>query len=139
VIVCDTGPLVAAAIRNDVDNHACTELFTGLHLAGRTILVPGPVIAEVAYLLQNRGGTSAEASFLRALAEGTLTHVNLESADLARMVELVQTYADFPLGATDAAVIAVAERLGLTEIATLDHRHFHAVRPRHVSALTLLP
>jgi predicted nucleic acid-binding protein len=71
MIVCDTGPLVAAAIRNDVDNHACTELFTGLHLAGRTILVPGPVIAEVAYLLQRSGGTRAEASFLRALAEGT--------------------------------------------------------------------
>ena len=52
MIVCDTGPLVAAAIRNDVDNHACTELFTGLHMARRTILVPGPVIAEVAYLLQ---------------------------------------------------------------------------------------
>jgi predicted nucleic acid-binding protein len=71
MIVCDTGPLVAAATRNDIDCHACTELFTGLHLAGRTILVPGPVVAEVAYLLQSRGGTAAEASFLRALAEGT--------------------------------------------------------------------
>jgi uncharacterized protein len=139
MIVCDTGPLVAAAIRNDVDNHACTELFTGLHLAGRTILVPGPVVAEVAYLLQNRGGTSAEASFLRALVDATLTHVNLEPADLARMVELVETYADFPLGATDASVVAVAERLGIAEIATLDHRHFRAIRPRHVSAFTLLP
>jgi predicted nucleic acid-binding protein len=139
MIVCDTGPLVAAAIRNDVDNHACTELFTGLHLARRTVLVPGPVIAEVSYLLQRSGGTPAEASFLRALAEGTLTHVGLEPADLARMVELVETYADFPLGATDAAVVAIAERLGITEIATLDHRHFRAVRPRHVRALTLLP
>ncbi len=55
------------------------------------------------------------------------------------MTELVETYADFPLGATDAAVIAVAERLGITEIATLDHRHFRAVRPRHTQALTLLP
>jgi predicted nucleic acid-binding protein len=36
------------------------------------------------------------------------------------MVELVETYADFPLGTTDAAVIALAERLGITEIATLE-------------------
>ena len=55
------------------------------------------------------------------------------------MTELVEVYADFPLGTTDAAVIAVAERLNITEIATLDHRHFRAVRPRHSNAFTLLP
>ncbi|MDI3421937.1 PIN domain-containing protein [Streptomyces luteolus] len=48
-------------------------------------------------------------------------------------------YADFPLGSVDASVVAVAERLGLTEVATLDHRHFSAVRPSHVPAFTLLP
>jgi hypothetical protein len=39
----------------------------------------------------------------------------------------------------DAAVIAIAERLQLTEIATLDHRHFTVVRPRHTAAFVLLP
>jgi predicted nucleic acid-binding protein len=52
---------------------------------------------------------------------------------------LVTTYADLPLGTTDATVIALAERLGVREIATLDRRHFTVVRPRHVPALTLLP
>jgi hypothetical protein len=33
----------------------------------------------------------------------------------------------------------VAERLGVTQVATLDHRHFRAVRPKHTDALTLLP
>ena len=36
---------------------------------------------------------------------------------------------DLPLGIVDAAVIAIAERLQVTEIATLDHRHFAVVRP----------
>jgi hypothetical protein len=54
VIVCDTGPLVAAAIRDDADNHARTELFTGLHLAGWQILVPGTVAAEVGYARPHR-------------------------------------------------------------------------------------
>lgn len=31
MIVCDTGPIVAAAIRQDDDFHACTDLCTGLH------------------------------------------------------------------------------------------------------------
>ena len=48
-------------------------------------------------------------------------------------------YADLSLGVVDAAVIATAERLGVTEVATLDRRHFSVVRPRHTPALTLLP
>jgi predicted nucleic acid-binding protein len=39
----------------------------------------------------------------------------------------------------DASVIALCERLGETSVATLDHRHFTVVRPRHCPRLTLLP
>jgi uncharacterized protein len=139
VIVCDTGPLVAAAIRDDADNHACTELFTSLHLAGRQVLVPAPVVAEVGYLLGRTGGARIEAAFLQSFADGTLTCIDLVPGDFARMADLVETYADFPLGTTDAAVVAISERLGVTEVATLDHRHFLAIRPRHTPSLTLLP
>jgi predicted nucleic acid-binding protein len=139
VIICDTGPLVAAAIRNDADYHACTELLAGLHLAGRRILVPGPVIAEVGYLLARKGGSRVEAAFLRSFADGSLTAIDLEPADFTRMADLVETYADFPLGTTDASVIALAERLDIAEVATLDRRHFTAVRPHHTNTLTLLP
>jgi hypothetical protein len=45
------------------------------------------------------------------------------------MADLVLQYADFPLGTADASVIAVAERLGSIRVATIDHRHFRAVRP----------
>jgi hypothetical protein len=36
-------------------------------------------------------------------------------------------------------VIAVAERLGVTQIATIDHRHFRAIRPANCAAFDLLP
>jgi uncharacterized protein len=139
VIVCDTGPLVAAALVNDGDHHACVELFTGLHLARRELLVPGPVAAEVGYLLNREAGANVEAMFLESLADGDFTAVDLTSDDYRRMAELVRQYGDLPLGTTDASVIATAERLHLTEVATLDRRHFSVVRPSHVSALTLLP
>jgi len=45
----------------------------------------------------------------------------------------------FRWGTTDASVAAIAERLRLTGVATLDRRHFTVVRPRHVDALSLLP
>jgi uncharacterized protein len=139
VIICDTGPLVAAALANDAHYHACVELFTGLHLARRSLLVPATVVAEVGYLLGREAGPKVESLFLDSLAAGDFTLIDLTTADYARMAELVRRYGDLPLGTTDASVIAVAERLGITEIATLDRRHFTVVRPRHVSALTLLP
>lgn len=48
------------------------------------------------------------------------------------MAELVRKYADFPLGSVYAAVLAVAERLEVLEVAALDLRHFSAVRTRHL-------
>ena len=47
--------------------------------------------------------------------------------------------ADFPLGTADASVITVAERLGATHVATVDHRHLRAVRPAHCAAFESLP
>jgi predicted nucleic acid-binding protein len=55
------------------------------------------------------------------------------------MAALVRRYADLPLGAVDASVVAVAERLKITQVATLDRRHFTVVRPEHVPAFELLP
>jgi predicted nucleic acid-binding protein len=139
VILCDTGPLVAAALSNDADHHACVELLTGLHLAGRPLLLPAVVTAEVGNLLAREAGAQVASLFLRSVADGDLQPVELVAEDYARMAEPVETYGDLPLGTTDAAVVALAERLGVTEVATLDRRHFTVVRPRHVEALTLLP
>lgn len=139
MILCDTGPLVAAALSNDQDHHACTELLTSMHLAGRDLLIPAPVVAEVGYLLAREAGAQIEAAFLQSLAATDFIVVDLVAADYERMAELVVQYADLGLGTTDAAVVAVAERLSVDEVATLDRRHFAVVRPRHVPALTLSP
>ncbi|GAB3435824.1 type II toxin-antitoxin system VapC family toxin [Actinophytocola sediminis] len=139
MIVCDTAPLVAAALFRDPDHRRCVDLFTGLRLANREMLLPAPIIAEVGYLLAREAGAHVEATFLHSLAEGDFIPVELIAADYERMAVLVRQYADLPLGTSDASVIALAERLDITEVATLDLRHFTVVRPRHVQALTLLP
>jgi uncharacterized protein len=41
--------------------------------------------------------------------------------------------------AIDASVVAAAERLDITEIATLDRRHLSIVRPVHTHSFELLP
>ncbi|MES1193129.1 MAG: hypothetical protein ABUM26_02315 [Solirubrobacterales bacterium] len=42
-------------------------------------------------------------------------------------------------GTADASVIEAAERLNVTQVATIDGRHFGIVRPQHVAAFELLP
>jgi predicted nucleic acid-binding protein len=136
MILVDTGPLVAAASRSDTHNAACVA---ALQTASLPRLVPGLVIAEVCFLLARDGGAAVEAQFLRAFRTGFLKVADLTAEDLDRCADLVEQYADLPLGGTDASIIALAERLQIVEIATLDNRHFRVVRPRHTSAFTLLP
>lgn len=110
-----------------------------MHLAGRDLVLPTPVVAEVGYLLGREATVDVESSFLRSLADGSFKPVELTTADYSRMADLVDQYSDLPLGTTDAAVVALAERLDVDEVATIDHRHFTVVRPRHIKAFTLLP
>ena len=105
--------------------------------SGGPLLIPTTVIVEVCWLVEER--PDVEAAFLESVVAGEFEHVAITAADLARTAELVRTYADLPLGAVDASVIAVAERLNLTDVASLDRRHFTVVRPKHVNALNLLP
>ncbi len=136
MILVDTGPLVAIGDRGSKDHQSCLE---ALRAARPPRLVPGPVIAEVWYLLAREVGTPAEASFLRSFSGSFLTPLHVEPADLERAAELVETYADLPLGGTDACLVALAERLDVAEAATIDRRHFSIVRPRHVEAFTIVP
>lgn len=136
MLLADTGPLVAVANARDTHHAACRAL---LETHPGTVGVPAPVIVEVCQLLAARRGTEAEAAFLTSLGSGELEVVDLHLADYTRAADLVTQYADLPLGAVAATVIAVAERLGLSEIATLDRRHFTVVRPSHLDAFTLLP
>ncbi|MFF4991784.1 type II toxin-antitoxin system VapC family toxin [Streptosporangium saharense] len=132
----DTGPLVAVLNADDRDHVRCTRF---LEKAPGPLLVPIPVIIEVCWLVEKYRGSLAEAAFLESFGTGELEALPLENDDIVRAAQLVRAYRNLPLGAVDASVIALAERLRLPEVVTLDRRHFSVVRPRHVDALHLLP
>ena len=132
----DAGPLYAYVDADDAHHVASLRL---LEEHPGPILVPVLVITEVAYLLATRLGPVAEVRFLGDLASGALTPTDVEPADWLRIAELVATYADLPLGTADASVVAAAERLGVTMVATFDRRHFGVVRPRHAASFDIVP
>jgi predicted nucleic acid-binding protein len=90
-------------------------------------------------MIESRLGPGAEAAFITSIAAGELIVIDLTASDWARCAELIDTYHDLGLGVVDASVIAAAERLTLTTIATLNHRDFAVVRPAHVPAFDLIP
>lgn len=97
------------------------------------------MITEVVYLIGGRLGADAEVRFLGDLAAGEFTVEAVAAGDWLRIAELVSQYRDLPLGSVDASVIATAERLKITQIATLDRRHFSIVRPTHTPSFELFP
>ncbi len=136
MLIVDTGVLLAAADSNDPDHAACARL---LENSAGPILTTPLVVAETGYLIARQLGPSAEAGFFRLVAEGEISMEILTGDDLYRVADLVETYVDLPLGGTDASVIAIAERHSERVIATLDHRHFSVVRPRHIDGFELVP
>jgi hypothetical protein len=82
------------------------------------VLVPTTVVVEVCWLLEKFRGPQAEAQFLDVVAVGGLELLPITPTDVGRMAELVRQYADFPLGAVDASVIALAERMDVHQLAT---------------------
>lgn len=117
----------------DPFHSVCLELLEGYP---GTLIVPALVVAEVAQTLED--GFS-ERLFLDDLAAGELLVEAPTHDDWSRASQLVARYADLPLGAVDATVVAAAERLNLTTIATLDRRHFSVIRPLHAEAFELVP
>ena len=134
-LIVDTGPLFAALHADDRDHARCAALFD----TADAVVVPVPVLVETEWLVTSRLGARAFEPIYDDVATGALQPLDLTGALWTRVRELCARYADLPLGLVDASVVAGAEALGEPAVATLDHRHFTVVRPRHVKALRLLP
>ena len=101
------------------------------------LVIPALWIAEVSHLVGRRLGARVEATFLRGLAAFDVRAP--APGDWVRISELVERFADLPLGGADASVIALAERMDAHAILTLDRRHFSVARPDNGAEIVLPP
>jgi predicted nucleic acid-binding protein len=135
-LVLDTSVLLAALDAADPDHDSCAELVAG---STENLVVPSLVLSELDYWCHERLGADVWLAFLEDVLAGAYAVECPSGADLERCLELQRVYADLAVGVVDASVLALVERLGEPKVATLDHRHFATMRPRHVEALQLLP
>ncbi len=125
--------MLLAAIEPHDDAHAdCAAL---LEAARERRVIPAPVLVELEYWCAKSPPVDAFSGVLDEIDRGYLFVEDLVAGDYRRIRELLTTYADLCVGFVDAAVLAIVERLREPKLATLDHRHFSVMRPRHVEAL----
>lgn len=133
-LVCDTSVLFAALDPRERWHDTCTEL-----LDRSAVVIPAAVLVEVDWLARSRTLHDATGRLLASVLDRSVALVDLDESDYERARMLLRQYADLPLEFVDAAVVAVAERLEQTRVATLDHRHFSVVKPLHCERFTLVP
>jgi predicted nucleic acid-binding protein len=135
-LILDTGPLYASLDRSDADHTTCRRL---IETADEPLVVPAPVLVEIDYWIHARLHVGVLVALLDDIISGAYRVEDLRAEDYVRIREVCDRYADADIGFVDAAVLAVVERLNEPKLASLDHRHFGILRPRHVETLRLVP
>ena len=135
-LILDTGVLYGLLDQGAREHARCRSAVDAFD---EGLIVPAPVIPELDYLMRQRQAEAAMLTFLRDVRAGAYWVEDPTSHDLTRVIDLLDRYADLRLGFVDASVLAIVERLNEPKPATLDHRHFSVLRPRHVEALELVP
>lgn len=135
-ILVDTSGLYALVDSKSSDHEQVVKVVTQ---ATQWLILPIPVLPELCYLLHSRLGYFVMRRFLERLTIGQPRLATLDANSLERVVELMEQYHDMQLDFTDAAIIAIAERLNVTRVLTLDRRDFLVVRPKHCTVFELLP
>ncbi len=137
MIVLDTSVALAFMNRRDADHTRVREWMEGLDQElGTTPLI----LAELDHLLTSLGGAPAASALRDDLDRGAYT-VEWWPSAIHETIAAARRYESMELGLADASLMALAARHETREIATLDERHFRALRPLSgkADAFTLLP
>ncbi len=134
--ILDSGFLYARLNDQDINHQSVSSVSLP---ANELIYLPLPAITEVTYLLGRDIGTQAVAEFVDALSRSNLILEAPAPEDYKRSAEILRQYGDNNIDFVDACIVAMAERLEITKILTVDRRHFSAFRPRHCDAFELMP
>ena len=132
----DSSFLYATVDRGDKNHLQVVGLLANLT---DNVFLPTTVLEEVTYLLQARLGHVQVRYFIHQLHDSPLEIEVIRKTDLTRIYELIDQYADIKLDFVDASLVAVAERLKIQRILTLDHRDFRLIQPNHCECFEILP
>ena len=134
MILVDAGPLVALVDAGDQHHRRCA---TALRAVREPLATVWPALTEAMYLLADlpRG----QEALWEMIERGALELVPLGATDVPRIRELMRKYANRPMDLADAALICVAERVGIRKFFTIDRRDFSVYRVHGRIRPTVIP
>jgi hypothetical protein len=136
VILLDTSGLLAALDGKDPMHRRCAD---ALQAANDPALVSPFVLAELDHLLRRRVGARAGSALLDQVANGAYELAPFGAEDIAVAVTVLARYADLDVGLTDASIVVLALRHRVSDVLTLDERHFRALRGPDDRPFRVLP
>jgi uncharacterized protein len=122
----------------DADDQLHRDCVAAL-VAEQRPLLPDAVLPELAYMVLRELGYEVVVAFLNSLLRGELVVERATRSDLQRATEILEKYADNRVDFVDCFIVAMAERLEIRRILTVDRRHFGVFRPRHCSHFEIIP
>ena len=113
-ILVDAGPLIALFDRRDRYHTKAVEFLKDSEIGFKTTVA---VLTEVVLTLDF--SRSAQTGFLQWVYGAVDVDAELVS-DIPRIVEVMAKYGDLPADFADASLVALAERIGIRDVATID-------------------
>ena len=114
--------------------------------AARALATAGPpfilspfVLAELDYFLATRIGAHAELELLDEVAGGAYQLETFDRGDMTSALGVLQKYKNLDLGLADASIVVLADRHNVSDVLTLDERHFRTVRRSGGGRFRILP
>ncbi len=136
-ILADSSFLYAIYSITDHNHDAAKEFILRIH--SHRILVPEVTLPEVAFLFIRDVGYEAVGRFLQAFARSDVELQSISLTDVARAQAIMVAYPKAKFDLVDCCIMALAERLNITQVATFDRRDYSVFRPKHCDYLELLP
>jgi uncharacterized protein len=133
--IADTSFVVAMMNIDDKWHQACQAIYK----QEQEILLPQTTLAEVAYMLRRERGNMQVVSFLKLIPRMKFEITALTDDDIQHTAAILEKYNDTRLDFVDVSIVAIAERLEITHILTLDQRDFRIVQPKHCPYFKLFP
>ena len=126
------------ALIDETDSHS-RAVKNSLRKVYEEVILPVPAITETAHFVLKNLGAAALANFSENLPEMNVIFETPLAEDYKRAAEILRKYNDANIDFVDAVIVAIAERLNITKVLTVDRWHFGTFRPRHCAAFEILP
>jgi len=134
-VILDTSALYSLINRKDINHKKIKDFF--LNNGEIDYILPSTLLTEICYLIRTKLSPHLEVKFLEEINKSFYLEI-LKNEDILRIIEILKKYDTLNIGYVDASIVAIAERLKINKILTLDRKHFKVVVPRGFDCFDIL-